>query len=279
MAAQVAAPPTAATNPIVPLPETLVSISNNSPYINHSAMTAGDDKHSLQNGTSSDRTLPQHHPTSTAHNTRTAASDKSPLSSLTPPIIADWVLWEHKASGQNKNPNQWKDNMSELCHFSTVEDFWSNFNHIPKPSQVFFDGETRKKVGPEMKTIEEYSLFKKGIEPEWGDPKNATGGEWFCRQHFDGDVLDRFWQNLVLGVVGETIEDQIGSALGSDCVNGVRVLDKSRGYPMYKVEIWVSTRDPAIKEKLKESLLQVMMDGLPSSAKIQPKFEWKDHSA
>jgi translation initiation factor 4E len=101
------------------------------------------------------------------------------------------VLWEHKsAAGQNKNPNQWKENMSELAHFSTVEDFWCYFNSIPKPSQVFFDGDCRKKVGPEGKTIEEYSLFKKGIEPEWGDAKNLTGGEWFCRQYFEADVLE-----------------------------------------------------------------------------------------
>lgn len=192
----------------------------------------------------------------------------------------EWVLWEHKAAGAgSKSPNQWKENMSELCHFSTVEDFWRNFNHIPKPSEVFFDGENRKKVGPEGKTIEEYSLFKKGIEPEWGDPRNVTGGEWFCRQYFEHDLLDMYWQNLVMGIVGETIEDLVDEERTlRDTINGVRVVDKSRGYPMYKLELWVSTRDETIKDRLRKRLEEIMMDG-QETRKTHPKFEWKDHSA
>lgn len=172
--------------------------------------------------------------------------------------------------------------MSELCAFKTVEEFWCSFNHIPKPSEVFFDGECRKKVGPEGKTVEEYSLFKKGIEPEWGDPENVVGGEWFCRQYFDGEVLDLYWQNLVMGVVGETIEDCVDEEklYNSDVINGCRVVDKSRGYPMFKIELWVKTRDPIIKGRLKDRLLEIMMDGQPTTGrKGHPKFEWKDHTS
>jgi len=189
------------------------------------------------------------------------------------------VLWEHKKS-ENKNPSQWKVNMTELCHFKTVEQFWRNFHHVPKPSEVFFDGDTRKRVGPEQKTVEEYSLFKKGIEPEWGDPANATGGEWFCRQYVESEVLDLYWSNLVFGVIGETIEDGSDEdRTYEDHVNGVRVLDKSRGYPMYKVEIWLKTRDSKIRNRIKDRITEVMMNGLPPNPKTHPKFEWKDHSA
>jgi translation initiation factor 4E len=196
-------------------------------------------------------------------------------------VNLEWVFWEHRASGAgSKNPNQWKENMSELCHFSTVEDFWRNFNHIPKPSEVFFDGDCRKKVGPEGKTIEEYSLFKKGIEPEWGDPLNVKGGEWFCRQFFEGELLDLYWSNLAMGIVGETIEDGIDTGNGiQDIINGARVVDKSRGFPMYRLELWVSSREPGIKDKLRKRLEQIMMDGQPASQKAHPKFEWKDHSS
>lgn len=196
--------------------------------------------------------------------------------------MKEWVLWEHKAAGAgSKNPNQWKDNMSELCSFNTVEAFWSYFNHIPKPSEVFFDGDSRKKVGPDGRTVEEYSLFKKGIEPEWGDPQNVVGGEWFCRQYFDPEVLDLYWQNLVMGVVGETIEDSVDEekSYGPDVVNGCRVVDKSRGYPMFKIELWVKTRDPVLQNRLKERLLEIMTDGQPTTGrKSHPKFDWKDHS-
>jgi len=177
--------------------------------------------------------------------------------------------------------------MSQICQFRTVEEFWKNFHHIPKPSEVFFDGDCRKKVGlTEMKTVEEYSLFKKGIEPEWGDKANASGGEWFCRQYFETDVLDLYWQNLVLGVIGETIEDGAdedrtsGSTTAEDHINGVRVLDKSRGYPMYKMELWINTRDQKIRDRIKAKLLDVITNGQHASArKTQPKFDWKDHTA
>jgi len=170
--------------------------------------------------------------------------------------------------------------MKELCSFSTIEDFWTYFNHVPKPSAVFYDGDSRKKVGPDRKTIEEYSLFKRGIEPEWGDAQNVTGGEWYVRQHLEGSVLDMFWQNLVMGVVGETIEDGVAKN-GSNVVNGVRVVDKSRNLPIFRLEIWINSKDAEVKEKVKTKLVQVVTDGVPGSAMVKgpPKFEWKDHAA
>lgn len=193
-------------------------------------------------------------------------------------LSLEWVLWEHKAA-EKKDPSKWKENMKQLCVFSTVEQFWSYFNHLPKPSEVFFDGDSRKKVGSEERTVEEYSLFKKGIEPEWGDPQNVIGGEWFCRQSFDPEVLDLYWHNLVVGIVGETIEDAVDEDdTFEDRINGARVVDKSRNFPMYKLEVWINSRDPKVKEKLRERLEEVLTDGQSASRKMHPKFEWKDHS-
>ena len=191
-------------------------------------------------------------------------------------IHPEWVLWEH-AGGANKDPNKWKENMTPLCSFKSIESFWQYFNHMPRPSEVFFDGDCRKKVGPKGKTVEEYSLFKKNIEPEWGDPENSKGGEWFCRQHFDADVLDLYWQNLVMAVVGESMDTDLDGS-GRSYVNGVRVLDKSRGYPLYKFELWINSRDPQVKDKIRQKLMDLIVDGQPSSRKTVPKFDWKDHS-
>jgi translation initiation factor 4E len=185
-------------------------------------------------------------------------------------------LWEHKAS-ESKSSNAWKENMCALCSFQTVEEFWKYVNHIPTPSQVFYDGEYRTKV--DGKTIEEYSLFKKGIEPEWGDPRNVVGGEWFCRQSFDGESLDLYWQNLVLAGIGETMETVVNNESLTSFVNGVRVVDKSRAYPMFKMELWLSTRDPTERDRILQHLQELMTGGGASnSRKTQPKWEWKDHS-
>jgi len=206
----------------------------------------------------------------------------------TPNVLlnTEWVMWEHKANQGSKDPDKWKENMKQLYEFSTVEDFWRYFQHVPKPSEVFFDGDCRKLVGTEAKTIEEYSLFKKGIEPEWGDAQNVTGGEWFCRQFFELDVLDLYWQNLVMSCVGETIDDAVagdGDGEGDSVlsyVNGARVVDKSRHYPLYKLELWLNTRDPVIKEKIKNKLLEIITDGQPPSKRpTATKFDWRDHSA
>ncbi|KAL3897143.1 MAG: hypothetical protein SGARI_006990 [Bacillariaceae sp.] len=225
-------------------------------------------------------------------------------------------MWEHKANTGSKDPEKWKENMKQLCAFNTVEDFWQYFTHLPKPSEVFFDGDCRKKLSEAVpaaadadaaaeaesstdspppaaaaspdggKTVEEYSLFKKGIEPEWGDPQNVTGGEWFCRQYFEGDVLDLYWKNLVMACIGETIEDAVDDGTGSfeNHINGARVVDKSRHYPLYKIELWLKTRDPVIKERIKNKLIELITElgdgqSMMSSRKMTPKFDWRDHSA
>lgn len=191
------------------------------------------------------------------------------------PLEHEWVLWQH-LGGHKKDAAAWKESMKELCSFSTIEDFWRYFNHIPHPSKVFFDGETKKRVGPSDEIIEEYSLFKRGIEPEWGDPKNKMGGEWFWRAHLDADVLDLFWQNMVLGVIGEAMEDP---TLGFH-INGARVVDKGRNYPIFKIELWLDSKDVTVREMIRTKLTDTMTNGLPSHklAKNSPKFEWKDHS-
>ena len=54
-------------------------------------------------------------------------------------------------------------------------------------------------------------MFKKGIRPEWEDPMNRTGAEFTCRKTMQPEVLDGYWENLVLGLIGETIDaDHLG---------------------------------------------------------------------
>ncbi len=190
-------------------------------------------------------------------------------------IITEWVLWKH-IGGHKKDPQQWKDSMKVLCKFSTIEDFWRYFNHIPHPGQVFFDGDSKKRVGSNNEIIEEYSLFKKGIEPEWDDPRNKPGGEWFWRAGMDGEVLDLFWQNIVLGVIGETMEDP---TMGFH-INGARVVDKSKNYPIFKLELWLDTKDEVIRNSIRNKLSDIITHGLAANkvVKNNPKFEWKAHS-
>jgi hypothetical protein len=62
---------------------------------------------------------------------------------------------------------------------------------------VFFDGVIRKEV--EGVTFEAYSIFKKGIRPEWEDPANQFGSDLCCRKLNQFDMADTYWENLVFG--------------------------------------------------------------------------------
>lgn len=62
-----------------------------------------------------------------------------------------------------------------------------------------FDGTMRKKVGDRV--IDSYSIFKKGIKPEWEAPQNSPGGEWQSRSKMTPQALDLFWvSRLFAGV-------------------------------------------------------------------------------
>ncbi len=94
--------------------------------------------------------------------------------------------------------------MREICEFSTVEEFWRYWSFVPRPSEVLYDGTNRKEV--EGRTIDAFSVFKKGIRPEWEDEANRAGSELTCRKSMTLDVLDTYWENLVLGLIGEVID-------------------------------------------------------------------------
>ncbi|CAM9779636.1 unnamed protein product, partial [Choristocarpus tenellus] len=104
------------------------------------------------------------------------------------PLQNTWCIWEHQVT---KSDADWGNNMQSLSEFSTVEDFWKVFNNVPKPSQVMFDGTMRKKVGERQ--IDSFSIFKKGIKPEWESPANTNGGEWQSRSKMTPQALDLFW--------------------------------------------------------------------------------------
>lgn len=55
---------------------------------------------------------------------------------------------------------------------------------------------------------------------------------------------DDFWQNLVLGMIGETLDP-------NDEICGARVVDKSTGQrQMYRLELWFKKKDQGIADEL-----------------------------
>ena len=156
--------------------------------------------------------------------------------------------------------------MREICEFSTVEEFWRYWSFVPRPSEVLFDGNSRKEI--EGRTIDAFSVFKKGIRPEWEDVANRTGSELSCRKTMTVDILDAYWENLVLGeflhvstliccnhardvvragLIGEIVDE-------NDEICGCRVVDKSKkgsNRCYYRLELWLRTANAEVGERIR----------------------------
>lgn len=136
-------------------------------------------------------------------------------------------------------------------------------------SEVFFTSEGNRR-DVDGRIIDGFSVFKKGIKPDYCDPINREGSELVCRKFLTGDVLDTYWENLVLGLVGETIDED-------NQICGGRVVDKtSRNKPMYRIELWYRSKDKAVGDKLRDRTLSALCDGekYPRNA---PEFIVKNH--
>jgi hypothetical protein len=171
------------------------------------------------------------------------------------PLQNTWVLWEHK---QAKNQHDYENSMREVCEFSTVEDFWRHWSFIPRPSEVLSDGKQHKEIDGRL--IDGFSVFKKGIRPEWEDPMNKTGADFSLRKTMSPEALDAYWENMVLGLIGETMD------AGKD-VCGCRVVGKNKpgkGGPVrtiYRLELWMAAITQEVADKIKVRFLDVLTDG------------------
>lgn len=77
-------------------------------------------------------------------------------------------------------------------------------------------------------------LFKKGIEPIWEDPANASGGilNIQIEDLEDEASIDLIWKNLTFALIGNTFPY-------SEHVNGFRFLDRLKKFKLIKLEVWL----------------------------------------
>uniref|UniRef100_UPI00358E2029 eukaryotic translation initiation factor 4E-1A-like isoform X2 n=1 Tax=Myxine glutinosa TaxID=7769 RepID=UPI00358E2029 len=134
------------------------------------------------------------------------------------PLQNCWCLWFLR----NEKNRVWSDNLRIVTKFDTVEDFWALYNHIQPASRLLSGSD--------------YSVFKDGISPMWEDEKNRMGGRWLVmlsrqQRHL---LLDTFWLETLLCLIGEAFEEGSGDICGS--VLSVR----SKGD---RVALWTSDAD------------------------------------
>ncbi|KAH9360247.1 hypothetical protein HPB48_019835 [Haemaphysalis longicornis] len=110
-----------------------------------------------------------------------------------------WCLWFQG----NDERRSWEDNLMEVTSFQTLEDFWTLHNHIERASNLHQGCA--------------YALFRYGIEPSMGGPRNRNGGQWIFTVERGRRDLDSTWLQVLLCLVtdkfGEHSADVCGAVL------------------------------------------------------------------
>lgn len=148
----------------------------------------------------------------------TASLQSKPSTSSTEhPIKSTWVVWYRPPTSKNSD---YEKSTIALASFSTVEQFWSVYSHLKRPSA--------------LPAVSDYHIFKKGIRPVWEDEENKRGGKWIVRLR--KGVADRYWEELLLAIVGDQFaeagDEVCGAVLsvrtGEDVLNVWTRLDGGR---------------------------------------------------
>lgn len=196
------------------------------------------------------------------------------------PLQHTWHVWEQiqRDSSHADRTIDYSENTRDLASFSTVQTFWQLWAHIPQPSELLGHKRMiRQDSNGKSHVVDALMIFKEGIKPMWEDPQNATGGHFEYRIapfQTKAGQLDEYWNNLVLGLVGGTIEH-------SDYITGIRLVDKlSQGrHPCIRMEVWVKKCDRLIQEKLSKNLEKCFATKLDGSLGSAPRGDWKSHAS
>ena len=86
---------------------------------------------------------------------------------------------------------------------------------------------------PGVYTDCDYAVFKKGIQPDWEDFQNMSGGRWIINSDKSnmGDVLDRYWLEIIL------IREHVAEFAPISNMNGAEINIRHKGD---KLAVWLS---------------------------------------
>jgi len=134
------------------------------------------------------------------------------------PLEHQWNVWllttltDAKAS--------YKESTKKIASVGTIDEFWALHGQLPQPSELL----DQRMITADGMQIDAIMFFKDGIAPQWEDPKNANGGhlQFQIRPSVGGAQFDEYWNQLILGVVGGTLEPK-------GLITGIRLVDKLQG--------------------------------------------------
>mmetsp|Transcript_41939 Transcript_41939/g.120374 ORF Transcript_41939/g.120374 Transcript_41939/m.120374 type:complete len:270 (-) Transcript_41939:72-881(-) len=209
-----------------------------------------------------------------------SASELEEMKSKDPPLRYTWTIWEQIAQNPADKAKDYSDATHRVATFSTVKGFWKYWNHLPQPSELLDGKKFVREADGSRSIVDALMVFREGIKPEWEDPTNATGGHFQFQlpASLGGGPIDEKWNNIILGMVGGSIEP-------AEMITGVRLVDKlvlkSRN-PAVRLEVWFSNMEDTEKVDLLEKSLTKCMTTRLDGTHCQPdwgKIERKPHGS
>eukprot|EP00931_Biecheleriopsis_adriatica_P071513 TRINITY_DN4537_c0_g1_i6.p1 TRINITY_DN4537_c0_g1~~TRINITY_DN4537_c0_g1_i6.p1 ORF type:complete len:231 (-),score=49.88 TRINITY_DN4537_c0_g1_i6:38-730(-) len=192
------------------------------------------------------------------------------------PLRYTWSIWEQIMQSNEKSA-AYSDATHKVAAFSTVQGFWKLWNHMPQPSELLEQKRMVREQPDGLHVIDAIMIFRENIRPEWEDKMNANGGhfQFQLKPNLGGGQVDEYWNNLVLGMIGATIEP-------ANMITGMRLVDKlsgPRAANVIRLEIWFTNYDDTTAvQALKKSIEKCMATRLDGSLGTPPKCETKPHS-
>ncbi|CAL1134973.1 unnamed protein product [Cladocopium goreaui] len=190
------------------------------------------------------------------------------------PLRYTWSIWEQIMA--NDKAAAYSDATHKVTAFSTVQEFWKLWNHMPQPSELFEQKRMVREQPDGLHVIDAIMIFRENIRPEWEDKMNTNGGhfQFQLKPTVGGGQVDEYWNNLVLGVIGATIEP-------ANMITGIRLVDKlsgPRAAGVIRLEVWFTNmEDTAATQALKKSVEKCMATRLDGTVGAPPKGEIKTH--
>merc|ERR1712183_727747 len=171
----------------------------------------------------------------------------------------------------------YSDATHKVTPFSTVQDFWKLWNHMPQPSELLDQKRMVREQPDGLHVIDAIMIFREGVRPEWEDKLNESGGhfQFQLKPSVGGGQIDEYWNNLVLGMIGGMIEP-------SHMITGLRLVDKLSGPRQangIRIEVWFTEfQNLEGVNELKRNVEKCMATRLDGVIGTVPKCEVKTHS-
>jgi len=196
-----------------------------------------------------------------------------------PSLRYTWTIWEQIMQSNDTKGAQYSDATHRVASFSTVKGFWKYWNHLPQPSELLDGKKFVRETADSKNVVDALMVFREGIKPEWEDSTNATGGhfQFQLKPNLGGGVIDEYWNNIVLGMIGGTIEP-------AEMITGVRLVDKlsqpARSAAV-RIEVWFSNFEDTEKvdalQRNLEKCMATKLDGSLSTQNSWGKTDRKTH--